>query len=138
MAEKIISAISAGKDLRECLVNADGIVGVATDVYPIIGVNCTLPYIAYRCKGMQETQTKDRFLGPSRANYEIVVYDDNYDRSIELAEAVRTAVLDLETDLISDVSLTNRYEGITEDCYYQAIEISLKTIHLNQSTIINQ
>lgn len=124
------SSISAGADIRAMLSVASGIKGVVTDIFPIIADEAILPYITYRCAGMDETAVKTTDRGPDRATYEVTVYAADYDQSVEIAEAVREALTAKSCGLVRAVRPVNHSNGWAGDAYYQLLTFQVRTVAL--------
>jgi hypothetical protein len=106
---------------------------VGTKIYPLVAdTKTSFPFIVYRRTGITyNNNTKDRILYKEIATLEIRVASDKYDEGIEIAEAVRSALLNIKgiyADLdIYQIELVDSEEIYNEDTYLQNIIINIKT-----------
>lgn len=87
MAQTQMTSLSAGSLIRDLLM-ADGRISHAvTKVFPVVTDTATLPYIAYRRKGMVPDVWKGG--NADTVSVELMVMAETYEASISLAEDVR-------------------------------------------------
>lgn len=85
--------MSAGYLIREILLESPEVAGITTKIYPVVADVAIMPYIVYRRTGF--TQTAHKSPAPQKADtiqIEVNCYAAGYAGSVELAEAVRTAL----------------------------------------------
>lgn len=134
-SEGRMTSLSAGYAICGALQNALG--DSVTAVYPVMAnENAEYPYVVYYRTDSEGEPTKERTLFDT-TTIVVEVYDEDYDRSVDLIEAVRDAIenrrIEYTDDLDSHLRLMvncSRIEGSSEefdiDCYKQAVTIQCK------------
>lgn len=120
--EQSKTSLSAGLVVRELLK------GCTDKVYPIVASNATLPYISYRRRAIQTTDTKMR---PSdTVQIEVNVFAETYESSVALAETVRSKLeynqAEVEGLRMRSCVLSDSEEGWESDAYYQTLIFDIK------------
>lgn len=124
------SSLSAGAVIRGLLLSDEEVKKRTNKVFPIVIDKATLPYILYRRASLQHNPTKAGMPGADTVTMEVVCYTASYADSVELAEAVRTA-LDYkqgERDGITMRScvLVDSEEGYEDDAFLQQLVFQVK------------
>lgn len=119
------TALSAGEIIRKILAEDKEVKRIATKVFPVAIDKAILPYVAYRRVGIEHNPLKMGHTGADTAEIEINCYADTYERSIELAEAVRAA-LDYEQYrgeemILRSCTMINASEVFDNDAYVQGL-----------------
>ena len=129
-----MSTLQIGKAIYSVVSdNPDVINKVGTKTYPLVAdTKTSFPFIVYRRASItSNNNTKDRVLYKEIATVELRVASDKYDEGIEIAEAVRSALLGIKgnyADLdIYQIDLVDSEEIFNEDTYLQNIIINIKT-----------
>lgn len=84
-----MTSLSVGKIVYKVLTDCLG--DKVTKIFPIYASNASLPYVAYRQSGMNETFVKNG-IGPDVAIVEVAVFASSYDEMNELSEEIRAFV----------------------------------------------
>ncbi len=84
------TSLSAGIILREILLNDAQVSALTGKVFPLIVDEARLPYVLYRRASLSVNPTRGQ--SADTVNMEVVCYAARYAESIELAEAVRSAL----------------------------------------------
>lgn len=121
------SAISLGAAVRALLMDAPGVAGTVTAVYPVIEAEADCPYIVYRCSSVTPASDKET-QHPDNATIEICVYDKDYDQGVDIAEAVRDALDGAHyEDYIYGSRCINYSNGWAADAYYHLLTFNIRT-----------
>lgn len=86
------TSLSAGVIIRDILINDTDVMAIAKKVFPVVVDNAQLPYVAYRRSRLEHNATKAKQPGADTAQIDVNCYAATYEDSIELAEAVRSAL----------------------------------------------
>ena len=113
------TSLSAGLIVYDILTNSQAVSSLATRVFPVViadDENVELPYVCYHRTRMDQTPVK----GTGRVNDTVCIvvdcYGSSYEQSIELAEAVRTALDGLyEYHATEDIILRSSFLIDAED-----------------------
>ena len=123
--------VSIGKYIYQALASIDGLT-----VYPVIAAfndpKPTTPFAVYQRTSTDPQYTKSLWTGEITHNYSITVVDDNYDRTVELAQQAIDAMMALShTDRddirFGQVLLTDLGEDFTEGLFLQTIQFEINT-----------
>ena len=85
------TSISAGLIIGTLLSEDPYIAAIATDVFPVVIDEATLPYVSFRALKMENAPAKGA-PGAEALLMEVCCFSDSYAGSVELAEAVRAAL----------------------------------------------
>lgn len=111
MAAKCKSILSAGELIRPALLQNPDIAATVTKVFPVVTTKADLPYISYRRLSLEAVAVKGT---PARAaEIEVLCFGRTYSQSVEMAEAVCSA-LDGAELTSADGSLTLRSCMLTD------------------------
>lgn len=125
-----MSILSAGLLLRDILLSDEGVKAITTKVFPVVVDEATLPYIVYKRANASHDPVKGSTAGADSALVEVGCCAASYKESIDLAEAVRSALIYKHTTkggnclricYMSDAS--EDYEG---DAYVQKLYFTIK------------
>jgi len=89
------TSLSAGLVIYDMLTQSEQVMSIATRVFPVLiseDEDVRLPYVCYNRDRMLHTPVKNGGIGPDTATITIACYAESYTQSIELAEAVRSAL----------------------------------------------
>ena len=128
MAANHKTSLSAGEIIRAVLTSDEGVMAIATKVFPVVTDEAKLPYIMYRRAHMEQVPTKG--IGADTVGIEVTCYAEQYTQSVELAEAVRAA-LDGKQASIDGLSmrschLTDSEEAWEDDAFVQQLVFTAK------------
>ena len=112
-------SLQIGKAIYHILSNDKDVVDkVQNKIYPLIAdVDTTFPFIIYKRTGIEPADSKDRFIYSEDVYVDVVIASDKYNESIEIADLVRTALLQGSYDGIKDINLTDADEDYIEDTF---------------------
>lgn len=86
------TSLSAGAVIRGILIADTDVMRIAKKVFPVVTDKAELPYVAYRRSRLEHNPTKAKNPGADTVQIDINCYAATYEKSIELAEAVRAAL----------------------------------------------
>ena len=112
-------SLQVGKAIYHILSNdVDVVDRVQNKIYPLVAdVDTTFPFIIYKRTGIIPADSKDRFIYSEDVYVDVVIASDKYNESIEIADSVRTALLEGTYEGIKDISLTDADEDYIEDTF---------------------
>lgn len=121
-------SLQIGKAIYHILSNDKDVVDkVQNKIYPLIAdVDTTFPFIIYKRTGIEPADSKDRFIYSEDVYVDVVIASDKYNESIEIADLVRTALLQGSYDDIKDINLTDADEDYIEDTFIQNLTFKIK------------
>ena len=121
-------SLQIGKAIYHILSNDKDVVDkVQNKIYPLIAdVDTTFPFIIYKRTGIEPADSKDRFIYSEDVYVDVVIASDKYNESIEIADLVRTALLQGSYDGIKDINLTDADEDYIEDTFIQNLTFKIK------------
>lgn len=130
MADSKKISLSAGAIVRDILLKDDAVRQRTNKVFPIATDTANLPYILYRRADLQHNPSKAGSPGADTVLMEVVCYASSYEKSVELAEAVRAA-LDYrqgEKDGLTmrSCTLSGSSEGWEDDAFAQQLDFTIK------------
>ncbi len=119
------TSLSAGAIIRNILVNDESVMAIANKVFPVVVDNATLPYVAYRRSRLEHNPSKAGSPGADAVHIDVNCYASTYQESIELAEAVRSA-LDYANGETEDICmrgcrLSDASETYEDDAFVQSL-----------------
>ena len=129
MAKFKRTSLSASGLIREVLLDDPEVGGKVTAIFPIVAVDAELPYIMIRRDHLSVKLQKTRD-ADDEAAIEILVFAEDYDESVDLAEAVR-ASLDNAQFANEELSARSCYladsdEGWDADAFWQSLVFNVK------------
>lgn len=112
-------SLQVGKAIYHILSNDTDVVDrVQNKIYPLIAdVDTTFPFIIYKRTGITPADSKDRFIYSEDVYVDVVIASDKYNESIEIADLVRTALLEGSYEGIKDIAFTDADEDYIEDTF---------------------
>lgn len=121
-------SLQIGKAIYHILSNDTDVVDrVQNKIYPLIAdVDTTFPFIVYKRTGIAPADSKDRFVFDEDVFVDIVVASDKYNESIEIADLVRTALLEGSYEGINDIELIDADEDYFEDTFIQNLTFKIQ------------
>lgn len=121
-------SLQIGKAIYHILSNDKDVVDrVQNKIYPLIAdVDTTFPFIVYKRTGIAPADSKDRFVFDEDVFVDIVVASDKYNESIEIADLVRTALLEGSYNSINDIELIDADEDYFEDTFIQNLTFKIQ------------
>jgi hypothetical protein len=112
-----------GKELNRILTEAN-VIGVKNKIFPLIAnANTTFPFLVYRRNYYRPASNKD--FEDEIVGIEIVIAATKYEESVDIADAVASALLHKETSIIDDIQISNMYEDFVDDTFLQHINIDI-------------
>lgn len=121
------TVLSAGIIIREILITSETV--RTNKVYPIVTDEAQTPYIVYRRIGLRGNPVKTG-AGADTIQLEVLCFEADYSRSVELAESVREALENrrYETDGLRMRScvLEDSEETWQDDAYVQRLVFNVK------------
>ena len=127
-----MTTLQIGKIIKTLLLSNEQLKSYIEDkVYPLIAdTSTTYPFIIYRRSAIVNSSTKDD--ADESVNVEIYIVSDTYEKSISIAELVRSTLEhrkgNFEDDFyIDDIIITDASESYEGDAFVQAITITIQT-----------
>lgn len=124
------TSLSAGIIIRDILTKDADVRRIATKVFPVVTDKATLPYVAYRRARLDHDPVKTGVPGADKAMIEINCYGKTYEQSIELAEAVRAALDNVQAEksglAMRSCYLSDGEEFYEDDAYVQGLTFSVQ------------
>ena len=126
--------VSIGKYIYQALSAITGL-----QVCPVMNItntpSPTTPYLVYQRTSIEPKYTKDLFTGEVTHNYSITVVDDEYDKTIVLAQLAINALMALshtnkEDIRFNQVMPTDLSEDFQEGLFVQIIQIEINTTEI--------
>ena len=112
-----------GKELNRILTEAN-VAGITNKIFPLIAnANTTFPFLVYRRNYYRPASNKD--FEDEIVGVEMVIAATKYEESVDIADAVASALLHKETDIIDDIQINNMYEDFIDDTFLQHINIDI-------------
>lgn len=114
-----------GKDIKQLLVSDSEVQQkLEGKIFPIVAnEGTTFPFLVYRRSAYRPQSNKD--YTDEVVSMELVILSNKYDESVDIANAVADALDRKETEIISDIQLTNISEDYSEDTYIQKLYIDI-------------
>ena len=124
-------SLQIGKAVYNILSNSKDVVAkVNNKIYPLVAENeTTFPFIIYKRTGIEQISSKDKFVFSEDVQVTIMIASDKYNESIELADLVKTALINKknfkETD-IQEISLYDADEDYIQDTFIQNLIFNIR------------
>lgn len=122
------TALSAGIIIRDILVNAENV--KTSKVYPIVTDYAELPYVVYRRVALRNSPIKKGLYGADTVQIEVLCFDSDYSKSVELAEAVRSVLECAATEkdglVMRGCTIEDSEEFWQDDAYVQRLIFNIK------------
>ncbi|MBR6965300.1 DUF3168 domain-containing protein [Candidatus Saccharibacteria bacterium] len=124
------TSLSAGAVIRGILIADTDVMRIAKKVFPVVTDKAELPYVAYRRSRLEHNPTKAKNPGADTVQIDINCYAATYEKSIELAEAVRAALdyVQGEKDglVMRSCTLVDGEEIYEDDAYVQCLTFQVQ------------
>lgn len=126
-------SISIGTHIYEKLKASDKVTGLVGDkFYPLsTKEQTTFPFIVYNRTELTPNETKDRYGSGDNVSVEVVVADSSYISSVNIAEAVRSALEHKRGEYaafsVTDAKLLACDEAFIEETFIQRLTFSFET-----------
>lgn len=130
-----ITSLSAGLLVNQILSGDAGLLTITSRIFHVIAEQgASLPYVCYRRASLDDVAVKGA-AGADMCAIEIDCYASTYAGSIELAEAVRAALDNVQgtyTDnsgrklIARSIRLTDSEEGWADDSYFQSLIFTVR------------
>lgn len=130
-----MTSLSAGLLIYDLLSTDEGVMAIATKVFPVISeAGAKLPYICYR-RGSNDDRAVKTLSGADTATIEVLCYSADYAESVQMAEAVRKAADGVqyrydapggESLVARSIQMTDAEEGWQDDAYIQSLIFTVK------------
>lgn len=123
------TSLSAGEIIRAILIDDDEVTARTKKVFPVVTNSAELPYILYRRTQLTKEAVKGR-VGADTVGIEILCYTADYTEGVELAEAVRAALDNVQYKIdglaMRSCKLSDSEEGWQADAYVQQLVFEVK------------
>lgn len=125
------SSLSAGSIVYDLLVSSEAVRAITTTIFPVAKEEAQLPYISYARKALRHEAVKgsSACCGADTIEIDVNCYASDYATSVELAEAVRSALdyQSYEGDEVSmrSCTLSNASEYWECDAFVQSLTFVL-------------
>ena len=124
------TSLSAGAVIRGILIADTDVMRIAKKVFPVVTDKAELPYVAYRRSRLEHNPTKAKNPGADTVQIDINCHAATYEKSIELAEAVRAALdyVQGEKDglVMRSCTLVDGEEIYEDDAYVQCLTFQVQ------------
>ena len=124
------TSISAGLIIGTLLSEDPYIAAMATEVFPVVTDEATLPYVSFRALKMENSPVKGAPPGSEALLVEVCCFSDSYAGSVELAEAVRSALDGKQSSRdgmrMRSCFFEDREETWEDDAYVQRLVFRVK------------
>lgn len=135
-APSVKTSLSCGYLLNDLLTKDPRVAPLCSQIVAVFGEVNTLPFIIYRRAGLVSTAYKPGSYGRYRrcdtVTVEVICCEEDYERSVALAEAV-AAALDRDESYewggvlcMTSSELTDASEYYEADCFYQELTFNIK------------
>lgn len=125
-----MTSLSAGLVIYDILSKSDDVKATATRVFPVAADNAKLPYVAYRCAGLETTPQKKGVPGADALLVEVGCYAADYSGVVALSEAVRAALdftqATLDGLVLRSCILVGMGEGWEDDAYVRMLSFEIR------------
>lgn len=126
-------SISIGVHVYEKLTSSASLKRLVRDkIFPVSTLRATtFPFILYKRNSLIPNVTKDRYATGDNIEVEIIVCDNNYMRSVTIAEEVRSLIDGkvgrYRAFSVTDARLISTDETFAEDTFIQRLTFSVET-----------
>ena len=133
-AQYRLTSLSTGLLVNDILSHDTGVGAVSSDVFPVVSEpDAVLPYICYRTSSLQNTATKGS-IGADAVTVEVLCYANTYAQTVAMAEAVRTALDNVQATYTDDngtlvarsIQLIDSEEGWSDDAYIKSLTFIIR------------
>lgn len=125
------TSLSAGAIIRAVLLEDPDVASRTNKIFPVATDCAELPYIVYRRASLQPTPQKSGSPGADEIHMELTCYTERYSDGVELAEAVRAALDQVETAehdgmVMRSCYLADSAEDYQDDAFIQQLVFSAR------------
>lgn len=124
------TSLSIGRVIRALLTEDATVSAMVTKVYAVETVTAKLPYVTYRRSSLEVQPQKAGQPGADSVAIEVTCYAEDYEASVDLAEAVRTALdyvkAEHEGASMRGCYLSDSEEFMDGDAYAQRLVFTVK------------
>lgn len=133
-AQYRLTSLSAGLLVNDILSHDAGVGAVSSDVFPVVSEpDAVLPYICYRQSALQNVAAKGS-IGADAVTVEVLCYANTYAQTVAMAEAVRTALDNVQatyedangTLVARSIQLIDSEEGWSDDAYIKSLTFIIR------------
>ena len=127
-----MTSLQIGKLIYSLLLENPEISGqVGERIFPIVAdIETRFPFIIYKRINIDTTTSKDRYTHSESVDIEIIIASESYNKSIGLAEIVRSVLegkkLEYEGFKVQDIRLTGASEDYTDDTFIQNLTFNIQ------------
>ena len=134
VAQYRLTSLSAGLLVNDILSHDAGVGAVSSDVFPVVcEPDAVLPYICYRQSALQNVAAKGS-IGADAVTVEVLCYANTYAQTVAMAEAVRTALDNVQatyedangTLVARSIQLIDSEEGWSGDAYIKSLTFIIR------------
>lgn len=124
------TSLSAGKVIRAVLLEDIEVAKRTNKIFPVSTDSAELPYILYRRTSLSPTPQKSGRPGADEVQIEVVCFTERYSEGVELAEAVRAALDQVDAEheglTLRSCYLLDSEEAYQDDAFVQQLVFSMK------------
>lgn len=124
------TSLSAGKVIRAVLLEDIEVAKRTNKIFPVSTDSAELPYILYRRTSLSPTPQKSGQPGADEVQVEVVCFTARYSEGVELAEAVRAALDQVDAEheglTLRSCYLLDSEEAYQDDAFVQQLVFSMK------------
>ena len=133
-AQYRLTSLSAGLLVNDILSHDAGVGALSNDVFPVVSEpDAVLPYICYRQSALQNAAAKGS-IGADAVTVEVLCYANTYAQTVAIAEAVRTALDNVQatyedangTLVARSIQLIDSEEGWSDDAYIKSLTFIIR------------
>lgn len=124
------TSLSAGKVIRAVLLEDIEVAKRTNKIFPVSTDSAELPYILYRRTSLSPKPQKSGQPGADEVQIEVVCFTERYSEGVELAEAVRAALDQVDAEheglTLRSCYLLDSEEAYQDDAFVQQLVFSMK------------
>jgi hypothetical protein len=124
------TSLSAGELIRSILLSDADVASRTNKVFPVAIDKAVLPYILYRRTALSQNLQKAGQPGADTVQMEIICFTEKYAEGVELAEAVRAALDNVQGEgegiRMRSCTLSDSEEAWQDDAYVQQLIFDIK------------
>ncbi len=124
------TSLSAGKVIRAVLLEDTEVAKRTNKIFPVATDSAELPYILYRRTSLSPTPQKSGQPGADEVQVEVVCFTARYSEGVELAEAVRAALDQVDAEheglTLRSCYLLDSEEAYQDDAFVQQLVFSMR------------
>lgn len=124
------TSLSAGKVIRAVLLEDIEVAKRTNKIFPVSTDSAELPYILYYRTSLSPKPQKSGQPGADEVQIEVVCFTERYSEGVELAEAVRAALDQVDAEheglTLRSCYLLDSEEAYQDDAFVQQLVFSMK------------